>query len=186
MDDLMITMLSPEDFYVVSNAGCAEKDLEYIKENLATFPHVGGVEHNVLEGYGLIALQGPQAMAVLSEFLTHLFGDPAKVPDLPKLMFGQTVFVSTKYGDLHIARGGYTGEDGFEISIPPESAVAVTKGLLEVGKQGDRVKLTGLGARDTLRLEAGMCLYGHDLDEFTTPIEAGLKWLVGKRRVMGG
>lgn len=85
---------------------------------------------------------------------------------------------------LHIARGGYTGEDGFEISISPGNTEGVTQAILKTG--GDRLKLTGLGARDSLRLEAGMCLYGHDIDDATTPIEAGLKWLVGKRRTMEG
>ncbi|KAF8542050.1 hypothetical protein BDD12DRAFT_826497 [Trichophaea hybrida] len=187
VDDLMITMLSPEDFYVVSNAACAEKDLTYIQENLASFPKAKGVEHIVLEGQGLIALQGPEAVVVLNEFILRCLGDTSKVPDLERFLFSQMMSVSTPtYGELHIARGGYTGEDGFEISIPSEHTVAVTEELLQIGKQGERVKLAGLGARDTLRLETGMCLYGHDLDDSTTPIEAGLKWIVGKERVMEG
>ncbi|CCX06582.1 hypothetical protein FPQ18DRAFT_279072 [Pyronema domesticum] len=185
VDDLMITLHGPEDFYVVSNAACAEKDLAYISENLSSFPRRSEVEHTVLDGQGLIALQGPESMLILNEFLLHCLGDTASCPDLKKFLFGQTMFVDSPYGKLHVARGGYTGEDGFEISIPKEHTVAVTKELLEIGK-GDRVKLAGLGARDTLRLEAGMCLYGHDLDDSTTPIEAGLKWLVGKDRVAEG
>jgi len=183
----MITMLSPEDFYVVSNAGCAEKDLAYIQENLASFPKAKDVEHLVLEDQGLIALQGPEAMIILHELLVRCLGDTTKVPNLERFLFGQTMFVPTlMYGELHIARGGYTGEDGFEISIPSEHTVAVTEELLQIGKQGERLKLAGLGARDTLRLEAGMCLYGHDLDDSTTPMEAGLKWLVGRERIMEG
>lgn len=183
VDDLMITMFSPEDFYVVSNAGCAEKDLAFIKEHLAAFPDAKNVEHIVLEGQGLVALQGPDSQAVLNEFLLGALGNVKSVPNLNEFLFGQSMLLDTPaYGQLHIARGGYTGEDGFEISIPEAVAVAATEELLKIGK----TKLIGLGARDTLRLEAGMCLYGHDLDDSTTPIEAGLKWLVGKRRVAEG
>jgi aminomethyltransferase len=185
VDDLIITMLNPEDFYVVTNAGCAEKDLAYIRENLAAFERKNEVEHVVLENQGLVALQGPRAQELLNEFLIHALGDTQKVPDLEHFYFGQSMWVDTPaFGKLHIARGGYTGEDGFEISISPETTVEVAKELLRIGKKGNTLKLAGLGARDTLRLEAGMCLYGHDLDDSTTPIEAGLKWLVGKRRIM--
>jgi aminomethyltransferase len=178
-------MLNPEDFYVVTNAGCADKDLAYIRENLAAFERKNEVEHKVLENQGLVALQGPRSQDLLNEFLIHSMGDVEKVPDLEHFYFGQSMWVDTPaFGKLHIARGGYTGEDGFEISISPETTVEVAKELLRIGKKGDTLKLAGLGARDTLRLEAGMCLYGHDLDDSTTPIEAGLKWLVGKRRVM--
>lgn len=187
IDDLIITMFGPEDFYVVTNAGCAEKDLEHIAKNLAEFPDAKNVEHIVLEGQGLVALQGPESQSVLNEFLIVALGDTGKVPDLKNFLFGQSMLIQTPtYGELHIARGGYTGEDGFEISIPKESTVAATEELLKIGKAGDKVKLAGLGARDTLRLEAGMCLYGHDLDDATTPIEAGLKWLVAKNRIAAG
>ena len=187
VDDLIITMFSPEDFYVVTNAGCASKDLAYISENLAAFPKAQDVHHTTLDGQGLVALQGPAAAAILKEFLVRALGDTTKVPDIDAFYFGRSMLIDTPHhGQLHIARGGYTGEDGFEISIPGENTVTVTRELLEIGKTGDRLRLAGLGARDTLRLEAGMCLYGHDLDDSTTPIEAGLKWLVGKRRVMEG
>ena len=89
-------------------------------------------------------------------------------------------------GTIFISRVGYTGEDGFEISIPPPLTVKVTKILLEAGGM-ERLRMAGLGARDSLRLEAGMCLYGHDLDDNTTPVEADLRWVVQKdRRVAGG
>lgn len=183
VDDLIITMLSPDDFYIVTNAGCADKDLAYIREHLAEYPHKSEVQHIVLAGQGLIAVQGPDAKVIVQDFLQRAMGDD--VLDLGNVYFGRSVVVDTPtYGELHIARGGYTGEDGFEISIPAENTVAVTNELLEIGKQGDILRMAGLGARDTLRLEAGMCLYGHDLDDSTTPIEAGLKWLVAKRRVM--
>lgn len=147
------------------------------------------VSHTVLADQGLIALQGPLAKDVLQEYIDST---PARGKlDLSTLYFGYATTVAVPLGagnieELHIARGGYTGEDGFEISISPRNTEAVTQALLDVGARGDRVKLTGLGARDSLRLEAGMCLYGHDIDDSTTPIEAGLKWLVGKNRVMEG
>jgi len=91
-----------------------------------------------------------------------------------------------QYGEIYIGRLGYTGEDGFEISVPGEKTESLAKEFLEIGKIGNRVKLAGLGPRDSLRLEAGFCLYGSDLDDCTTPIEAGLKWLVQKKRVVEG
>lgn len=115
--------------------------------------------------------------------------------DLKALYFGQCKHIvlnlaSTSPSDpdipILISRGGYTGEDGFEISIPPPLTVAFTTHLLESGGS-DRVRLAGLGARDSLRLEAGMCLYGHDLNDDTTPVEAGLSWVIHKdRRTSGG
>lgn len=148
----------------------------------------GKVTHEVLKG-GLIALQGPLAEEILQEYIDST---PAKGKlDLKTLYFGFATYLDIPLGSgnvetLRIARGGYTGEDGFEIAISAENTEAITQEILNVGAKGDRVKLIGLGARDSLRLEAGMCLYGHDIDDTTTPIEAGLKWLVGKQRVMSG
>lgn len=96
--------------------------------------------------------------------------------DLRNLTFGHAAFVPIEGYNLHVARGGYTGEDGFEISVPPAQTVEVATLLAKAP-----VQLTGLGARDSLRLEAGMCLYGQDLDEDTTPVEAGLTWVIGTR-----
>ncbi|KAI5780530.1 hypothetical protein EDC01DRAFT_730728 [Geopyxis carbonaria] len=196
VDDVMITRTGPESFFVVTNAGCAEKDLEYINENLEEFSTRGNsgwsfwrsdakqVKHTVLRGHGLVALQGPVAGRILSEFFIRSMGT-TQVPDLRNIFFGTSIPLDTlSYGPLLISRGGYTGEDGFEISINRNETEAVVKQLLDIGR--DHIKLTGLGARDTLRLEAGMCLYGHDLDDATTPIEAGLKWLIGSRRIMEG
>jgi len=101
--------------------------------------------------------------------------------DLRGLTFGKSAFVPLEGFNLHVARGGYTGEDGFEISIPPQHTTEVAALLSKTP-----VQLTGLGARDSLRLEAGMCLYGNDLDEDTTPIEAGLTWVIGKDRREAG
>ncbi|PWW76999.1 glycine cleavage system T protein [Tuber magnatum] len=183
VDDLIITSHGPDSFYLVTNAACKEKDLAYIATNMKPFS--SDVKHEVLTGQGLVALQGPLAKDILTEYLTGLTGTPA---DLSKLYFGASMFVEIpSLGErLHVARAGYTGEDGFEISVSERNTETVTTGLLDVGSAGGRIRLSGLGARDSLRLEAGMCLYGHDLDDTTTPIEAGLKWLVGKTRVMDG
>ena len=124
----------------------------------------------VLDGWGLVALQGPEAASYLQSLTSF---------DLRALTFGRSAFVPIDGGyNLHVARGGYTGEDGFEISIPPDQTEEVVRELFTK----DPVMLVGLGARDSLRLEAGMCLYGSDLDEFTSPVEAALGWVIGKDR----
>ena len=189
VDDTIITRLGPELFHVVTNAGCREKDLAYFTEQLAEFKKNGGekIDWDVLEDWGLIALQGPLSENVLSTILV----EPKEV-DLKKLHFGRCEFIKVKLRNggvsspLLASRGGYTGEDGFEISIPPLEAADVTEALLQTATT-DKLQLAGLGARDSLRLEAGMCLYGHDLDDSITPVEAALSWVVGKdRRIAGG
>lgn len=189
VDDTIITRLGPESFYVVTNAGCRQKDLKYLEEHLKGFKKEGGgkVEWEVLEGWGLIALQGPLSEDILSSVLV----DPEETK-LKELYFGQSKYVKVMFlsgetsSPLLVSRGGYTGEDGFEISIPPAEAVAVTETLLQSATE-ENLQLAGLGARDSLRLEAGMCLYGHDLDDTTTPVEAALSWVIGKdRRTSGG
>ena len=191
-DDLIITKLWEDRFYVVTNAGCRDKDLEFIKSELAAFE--GEVDWKVLDGQGLIALQGPKAAEVLQSVVV----DPQGEGDLSTLYFGHSRYMKIKSPRLDqagklgfqsslllVSRGGYTGEDGFEISIPAQETQDVTALLLQSGGKGT-VKLAGLGARDSLRLEAGMCLYGHDLDDATTPVEAGLSWIIGKRRRAAG
>jgi aminomethyltransferase len=174
---------------VVTNAACREKDLKYFEEQLSEFKNEGGeeVEWEILEGWGLVALQGPLSEDILSSVLIEPEGTQLK-----ELYFGQSQFIKVKLlsgeasSPLLVSRGGYTGEDGFEISIPPTEAVAVTETLLQNATK-ERLQLAGLGARDSLRLEAGMCLYGHDLDDTTTPVEAALSWVIGKdRRTSGG
>ncbi|KAI9644861.1 Aminomethyltransferase, mitochondrial [Ciborinia camelliae] len=190
VDDTIITRLGPELFYVVTNAGCREKDLKYLGEELEAFVKEGGekVGWEVLEGWGLVALQGPESEGILKGVLAEEMKDGG----FKNFLFGQTRFVKIRFadgtisGDLLVTRGGYTGEDGFEISIPQSETVAVTQALLDSAGE-EKLQLAGLGARDSLRLEAGMCLYGHDLDDTTTPVEAGLGWVVGKeRRTEGG
>jgi aminomethyltransferase len=189
VDDTIITRLGPESFHVVTNAACREKDLKYFEEQLSEFKNEGGeeVEWEILEGWGLVALQGPLSEDILSSVLIEPEGTQLK-----ELYFGQSQFIKVKLlsgeasNPLLVSRGGYTGEDGFEISIPPMETVAVTEALLQNATK-ERLQLAGLGARDSLRLEAGMCLYGHDLDDTTTPVEAALSWVIGKdRRTSGG
>lgn len=180
LDDLMITKHADDKFYLVTNAGRRAEDSAWIDAQLAEWnaEHAseGQVTHKILEEFGLVALQGPASSDVLKRFVAGGF-------DLDTLTFGKSAFVPLKLPggkqvECHVARGGYTGEDGFEISIPPEATVPLAEALLAEGE----VKATGLAARDSLRLEAGMCLYGHDLDESVSPIEGALAWTVGKDR----
>ncbi|KAG6864921.1 hypothetical protein C0991_006342 [Blastosporella zonata] len=178
IDDTIITKHSDEAYYVVTNAGCRERDLPWMQAKLQEWNESergkeGVVEMEILEGWGLLALQGPEAAAYLQTLTSF---------DLTHLTFGTSAFVPIEGFNLHVARGGYTGEDGFEISIPPSQTVEVAKLLSKTP-----VLLTGLGARDSLRLEAGMCLYGQELNEDISPIEAGLAWVISKeRRAAGG
>lgn len=172
LDDLVITKINQDTFYVVTNAGCREGDLKWIAERLQDWRKDGKpqVEHTVLDGQGLVALQGPKSAEVLSKHTDA---------DLSKLTFGKSVYATVAGAQgCHIARGGYTGEDGFEISIPQEKTVEVTRTLLETSPAA----MAGLAARDSLRLEAGMCLYGHDLDPTVGPAEGALTWVVAKDR----
>ncbi|PBP27358.1 glycine cleavage system t protein [Diplocarpon rosae] len=189
VDDTILTRLGPELFYVVTNAGCRKKDLQYLGEQLEAFKSEGGakVEWELLDGWGLIALQGPLS----ADILGRLVVEPAE-SELKTMYFGSSKFMKIKLlsgetsSPLLVSRAGYTGEDGFEISIPESEAVAVTETLLQSAGP-EQLQLAGLGARDSLRLEAGMCLYGHDLDDSTTPVEAALSWVIGKdRRTSGG
>ncbi|TFY77353.1 hypothetical protein EWM64_g6660 [Hericium alpestre] len=173
IDDTIITKHAEDAFYVVTNAGRRDRDLSWFKEKLDEWntsdqSSAGKVEHEILDSWGLLALQGPEAAAYLQGLTSF---------DLSELTFGKSAFVPIEGINLHVARGGYTGEDGFEISIPPAYTVRVAKLLSK-----PPVQLTGLGARDSLRLEAGMCLYGEDLDEDTTPVEGALSWVIGKDR----
>lgn len=177
IDDTVITKHSDNAFYVVTNAGRRDRDLAWFRQKLDEWnsgerAKDGKVEHEVLEDWGLVALQGPKAAEYLQKFTSS---------DLAKLTFGKSAYVTIGGFLLHVARGGYTGEDGFEISIPPSQTVEVAELLSQ-----PPVQLAGLGARDSLRLEAGMCLYGNDLDEDTSPVEAGLSWVIGKDRKESG
>ncbi|CAF9935593.1 Aminomethyltransferase, mitochondrial [Imshaugia aleurites] len=193
VDDTVITRLGPELFYLVTNAACKANDIAYLEEQIESRDTSHGtVEWEILNDWGLIALQGPLSADVLQQALVTAGVEDV---DLKALYFGQCKHVKLSLSPQQssdpdtpvlISRGGYTGEDGFEISIPPALTVLFTTHLLESGGR-ERLRLAGLGARDSLRLEAGMCLYGHDLDDNTTPVEAGLSWIVHKdRRASGG
>jgi aminomethyltransferase len=188
VDDTVVTRLGQQLFYLVTNAGCRDKDLAYLTDHVKrwneTMEH--GVDWEVLENWGLIALQGPLSSSILENVLVN----PLDV-NLKGLYFGQSrsVQVRLSSGDpsvpIIISRGGYTGEDGFELSLPPDITLSVTESLLHSAAP-EKLRLAGLGARDSLRLEAGMCLYGHDLNDTTTPVEASLGWIVSSDRRIGG
>jgi aminomethyltransferase len=162
IDDLIIAKLADDKFFVVINAGCKEKDMAWIKKHAVNFD----VDIETLEERALIAVQGSKA----EEILSMMIGDIAKEISY---MTSREV-KATKYGDLMLSRVGYTGEDGFEISVENDKASQLWQDLLE----NDAVKPTGLGARDSLRLEMGYPLYGHDITDQTSVIEACLGWVI--------
>ncbi len=164
IDDLMMAR-GDDGLFFVLNAARRERDLAYLAGAL-------GAGALTVRRSGMLALQGPEAAAVLSEHIPE-------TADLDFLHCGEFELSGTA---LHISRSGYTGEDGFEISVPEEK----TADLWTVFLADERVRPAGLGARDTLRLEAGLCLYGNDIDEVTSPIEAGLGWSVDTGRAVAG
>lgn len=173
IDDFIVSKTSQGHLYVVSNAGCRDKDLALIKSKLTLAQKNGlDVDIEILEERGLLAIQGPLMMSILQ---------PHVDISLAQLYF-MTTSVATVCGvpNCRITRCGYTGEDGVEVSVPPDAAADIVNQLLDSSKGA--LKLAGLGARDSLRLEAGLCLYGNDMDEGKNPIEASLAWLVAKRR----
>jgi aminomethyltransferase len=167
VDDLMVTRPADpaEDgrLLVVVNASRKEGDFALIAEGLPA-----GITLTPMPEKALLALQGPEAAAVMRRV----------APDADDLPFMAGGPMTVAGFDCHVSRSGYTGEDGFEISVPAADAVALWRALLA----DPAVKPIGLGARDSLRLEAGLCLYGHDIDETTSPVEAALAWSIGKRR----
>ncbi|KAI0495205.1 hypothetical protein KFK09_025355 [Dendrobium nobile] len=172
IDDSVVTKVREDHIYLVVNAGCRDKDLAHIGEHLEAFKAKGGdVSWHIHDERSLLALQGPLAAPVL-QLLTK--------DDLSKMYFGEFKTLDINGFKCFLTRTGYTGEDGFEISVPSENALDLAKAILE--KSEGKVRLTGLGARDSLRLEAGLCLYGNDMEQHTTPVEAGLSWAIGKRR----
>jgi aminomethyltransferase len=162
LDDLMVTNVGDYLFLVV-NAACKDADIAHLRAGLPT-----DIALDVLDDRSLIALQGPAAATVLSRF----------APGAEKMPFMTALPFEIDGSRLAVTRSGYTGEDGYEISIPSGDAVRITEMLLAE----QDIELAGLGARDSLRLEAGLCLYGHDIDETTTPVEAALLWSIAKRR----
>jgi aminomethyltransferase len=161
-DDLMVARLAPDRLLLVVNASRKDEDFRRIAADLRD------VRLDVIEDRALLALQGPAAAATLASL----------APGLAALPFLGVAQVDLLGAACIVSRSGYTGEDGFEISVPAARAEALARDLL--ARPG--VAPAGLGARDILRLEAGLCLFGADIDELTTPVEAGLAWTIGKRR----
>lgn len=165
IDDLMIVNAG-DHYYLVVNAACKDQDIAHLRTNL-------GSSHTIeVLDRGLLALQGPKAHEVMQRLCPHAC----------KLTFMQHGRFTIAGHEVWISRSGYTGEDGFEISVAADVCQALAEQLLA----DPEVEAIGLGARDSLRLEAGLCLYGHDMDLETTPIEAGLIWAIGKPRRHGG
>jgi len=165
LDDLMIANRG-DHLFVVVNAACKTADIAHMRARLSG----AAVEERAERA--LLALQGPAAEAALGRL----------VPGAAAMRFMDVAVFEGEFGELWLSRSGYTGEDGFEISVEEGAALALARALLA----DDAVIPVGLGARDSLRLEAGLCLYGHDIDEDTSPVEAGLGWAIGKARRRGG
>ncbi|MCC7305577.1 MAG: glycine cleavage system aminomethyltransferase GcvT [Alphaproteobacteria bacterium] len=163
VDDLIITCLAEDKFFAVLNAGCKDKDIAWIKKHM---PPSVSLYH--MKTRALIAVQGPWAERVVHEIFDY---DTAALP------YMHLEHAQTHYGvPVYISRLGYTGEDGFEISLPNDEVPEIWEALVGYGQ----VKPVGLAARDSLRLEMGYPLYGHDIDETTSPVEADLGWVIGK------
>ncbi|MFW2589607.1 glycine cleavage system aminomethyltransferase GcvT [Sagittula sp. SSi028] len=165
-DDLMIARRA-DHLSVVVNAACKEADVALMRGVLEP----SGVTVEVVDR-ALIALQGPMAEDVLA----------ALAPEVAQMRFMGVATITLGGAEAWVSRSGYTGEDGFEISVPNDTVETLCRTLLA----DERVEAIGLGARDSLRLEAGLCLYGNDIDSTTTPVEAGLTWAMGRRRKAEG
>ena len=161
IDDLIITRVE-EGFNIILNAACKDNDIKEIEKCLKSEN-----KYELRKDLSLIALQGPKSESILESI----------VSGIKKLKFMNGDYFKFKGKKIYITRSGYTGEDGFEISIPNTNAESFTKLLSDKG-----AKPIGLGARDTLRLEAGLCLYGHELNQDINPVQANLKWAISKRR----
>jgi aminomethyltransferase len=166
IDDLMFVNRG-EDIFVIVNGACKHGDLAHIQQRIGSRCTIEPQFDRAL-----LALQGPQAVTALQRL----------VPGVEQLVFMTGMAFNLDGADLYITRSGYTGEDGFEISLPAHAADVFARALLAQPE----VKPIGLGARNSLRLEAGLCLYGNDIDTTTTPVEAGLNWAMQKVRRTGG
>jgi aminomethyltransferase len=168
LDDLMVANLGDDTLFLVVNAACKDQDLAHLQKHIGSQCEI----ESLFEDRALLALQGPQAVDVLMRL----------APEVAKMTFMQFAPLRLLGVDCYVSRSGYTGEDGFEISVPAEHTETLARSLLAEPE----VEAIGLGARDSLRLEAGLCLYGHDMSTATTPIEAGLLWAISKPRRADG
>src|SRR5216110_1471922 len=170
IDDLLVYRLAPAHFLLVVNASHIPKDYAWIAEQVK--PAGDAVAVDASSRYALLALQGPEALNVLQ---------PLTGVELARMKYYWFAHGEVANVRATVSRTGYTGEDGFEIFVPPQSADRVWQAILEAGRAADVIPC-GLGARDTLRLEAGMRLHGNDIDETTTALEADLNWIVGWKK----
>ncbi|SFH89977.1 aminomethyltransferase [Pseudomonas guineae] len=168
LDDLMVANLGDDTLFLVVNAGCKHQDLAHLQQHIGDQCEI----ENLFEERALLALQGPKAVDVLARL----------APEVAQMTFMQFAPVRLLGVDCYVSRSGYTGEDGFEISVPAEHTEMLARSLLAEPE----VEAIGLGARDSLRLEAGLCLYGHDMSTSVTPIEASLLWAMSKPRRADG
>ncbi len=168
LDDLMVANLGNDELFLVVNAACKDQDLAHLRKHIGEQCSI----EPLFEARALLALQGPAAVKVLARL----------APEVTRMTFMQFASVRLLGVDCYVSRSGYTGEDGFEISVPAANAESLARSLLAETE----VQPIGLGARDSLRLEAGLCLYGHDMNTETTPIEASLLWAISKARRSDG
>ncbi|KAL3308943.1 hypothetical protein Ciccas_012518 [Cichlidogyrus casuarinus] len=176
LDDTIISKVTDTHFYGVSNAGCAEKIRAHLQTMQQQLFSKNDLKIEFLNDYSLLALQGPKSEHVLRQGLSS-----SDAERLSQMAFMQGIALDRCFGiqaPIRVTRCGYTGEDGFEISVPNNCA----RTLAEAIHSNELVELIGLGTRDVLRLEAGMCLYGNDLDETVDPVQASLQWTISKRR----
>jgi aminomethyltransferase len=166
LDDLIVTRWSEQEFFLVVNAACKARDIAHLRE------HLGENSLTVLADQALIALQGPAAREIMKVLC----------PGVEQLTFMRGCHTHWEGTEVYVSCSGYTGEDGFEISIPGASALALAEKILEFPDASP----IGLGARDSLRLEAGLCLYGHELTADIDPVQAGLLWSISKTRRADG
>ena len=170
VDDLLVYRLAPQHFLLVVNAVNTGKDFAWIDNEIKIAGDVVAVDAS--SRYALLSVQGPSALDVLVS-LTEI--------DLPRMKYYRFAHGEVANVRATVSRTGYTGEDGFEVFVPPQSAERVWQAILSAGEVVDLIP-AGLGARDTLRLEASMRLYGQDIDDTTTPLDAGLEWIVGWKK----
>ena len=168
LDDLMVANLGNDELFLVVNAACKDQDLAHLRQHIGDQCSI----EPLFEARALLALQGPAAVKVLARLS----------PEVTGMTFMQFASLRLLGVDCYVSRSGYTGEDGFEFSVPAASAESLARSLLAETE----VQAIGLGARDSLRLEAGLCLYGHNMNTDTTPIEASLLWAISKARRADG
>ena len=168
LDDLMVANLGNDELFLVVNAACKDQDLAHLRAHIGAQCSI----EPLFEARALLALQGPAAVTVLARL----------APEVAEMTFMQFQRIAVVGVDCFVSRSGYTGEDGFEISVPATDAEKLARALLAEPE----VAAIGLGARDSLRLEAGLCLYGHDMNTETTPVEASLLWAISKVRRADG